>query len=427
MSTVIEKKLVEERASSWKQMEDILNTAHSEERDLSAEEAQRYDKLEQDLDAKSAELDRLQRHAERKQALEKPQEVDYRLLPGGDRVEEERDAAPVTERPEYREAFFDRLKFGYNGLEDEQKEILERGRMSSAEFRALAVGTDSAGGYTVPTEFLAEMIEAQKAFGGVRQVARVVPTSDGRDLDMPTIDDTDQEGELVGENTPASEQDTVYGSKTLKAYKYSSKMIKVPMELLQDSAFDLDSHLSDVLATRIGRITNRHFTVGDDDDKPEGIVESAALGKAAAAVGEVTYEELLDLLHSVDPAYRVMGSRWMFHDNTLRDLRKITDGENRLIFQPGMVPGEPNTLLGYSYVINQHMATMEASADAVLFGWMGSYAIRDVMSTTIIRLNERYAEAGQVAFLAWARHDGRGLHAETNNEAVKKLTMDAGT
>ena len=425
MSEQTEKNLIEERARIWNEMTGLIDTASQEERDLSAEEAQRYDQLENDLDAKSKSIERIQGYNQRRDELEQPQ-VDYRLLPGGDRMAEERQV-PVTQTDEYREAFFDNLRYGFGGLEDEQKEILSRGRMNASEMRALAVGTDSAGGYTVPTEFLNELIEAQKAFGGVRGVARTFATSDGRDMEVPTIDDTSQKGEIIGENNSANEQDTTYGQKVLKAYKYSSKMIKVPMELLQDSAFNLEAHLNEVLATRIGRITNEHFTTGDDDDKPEGIVTGSAEGKEAAAVAAVTYEELVDLLHSVDPAYRGLGAAWMFHDNTLRELRKLTDDEGRLIFQPGMVQGEPNTLLGEPYVINQDMPVMEASAKAILYGWMQSYAVRNVMSTTIIRLNERYAESGQVAFLGWARHDGRSLHAEAANGAVKHMVMDDGT
>ena len=425
MSEQAEKNLIEERARIWNEMSGLIDTASQEERDLSAEEAQRYDKLEADLDAKSKSIDRVQGYNQRREDLEKPQ-VDYRLLPGGDRVAEERDDVPVPQTKEYRKAFFDNLRYGFGGLEDEQKEILHRGRMSPTEMRALTVGTGSSGGHTVPTEFLSELIEAMKAFGGVREVARTFSTSDGRDMEVPTIDDTAQKGEIIGENNAANEQDTAYGLKVLKAYKYSSKMIKVPMELLQDSAFDIEAHLREVLATRIGRITNEHFTTGDDDDKPEGIVTASAEGQEAAAVAAVTYEELLDLLHSVDPAYRRMGAAWMFHDNTLRELRKLTDGEGRLLFQPGMVPGEPNQVLGSPYVINQDMPVMEADAKPILYGWMGSYAVRNVMATTIIRLDERYAESGQVAFLGWARHDGRSLHAETANGAVKHMVMDDG-
>lgn len=334
------------------------------------------------------------------------------------------------ENEEYRAAFDSYLRLGMENLSTEERSVLRSGYRSNAdkdEKRAQTV-TTTAGGYLIPTGFSGKLEESLKTFGGMRKVATVFRTETGNSLPWPTVDDTSNVGELLGINTAAAEQDFTFGQVTFVAYKYSSKMVKVPIELLQDSAFDLNEFLSRALATRIGRITNTHFTTGDNSGKPQGIVAGASSGVTAAAVAAVTYDELLDLVHSVDPSYRDLGdpslrAGFMFADSTLKALRKVKDGEGNPAWQTGLGAKEPDTILGYPYTINQDVATLAASSKSILFGAMGKYMIRDVMGITLRRLEERYAEAGQVAFLAFSRHDGRLLDSGT--DPIKYITQAA--
>ncbi|MDF1506195.1 phage major capsid protein, partial [Roseisolibacter sp. H3M3-2] len=169
------------------------------------------------------------------------------------------------------------------------------------------------------------------------------------------------------------------------------------------------------LATRIARITNRLFTTGTGVNQPQGIVTAAAVGKAGVT-GQATSlltDDLIDLEHSIDPAYRAMpGVGWMFHDTTLRFLKKMKDAEGRPLWLPGFSTKEPDTFLGYRYRINQAMATMAANAKSVLFGDMSQYMIRDVMNVTLFRFDDSaFVTKGQIGFLAWSRHDGRLVSA----------------
>jgi len=304
-------------------------------------------------------------------------------------------------------AFRSYLIGGREGLTSEQRAILER--------RAQAVGTDSAGGYTVADEFYRQLEEAMKAHGGVREVATVIRTATGSALDMPTVNDTSNKGAILAENAQVSEQDQTFSVVTLNAYKYSSKLIRVSTELLQDSAFDLPGYLARSLGERIARITNEHFTAGDGSSKPNGIVTAAATGKTGATgqTGTVTYDDLVDLFHSVDPAYRRNGV-WMLSDASLKVIRKLKDSQGLPMWQPGMVAGEPDTILGKRYVINQDMPVMAANAKSIIFGDLSKYVIRDVLGVQVLRLNERYADYGQVGFMAFSRHDGDLLDAGTN-------------
>jgi HK97 family phage major capsid protein len=291
---------------------------------------------------------------------------------------------------------------------------------SQAEARAQSL-SGSAGGYTVPAGFLNQLEASLLAFGGMREVATIIRTGEGNDLPIPTVSDHSNVGAILAENTQVAEQDVAFGQITLKAYKYSSKLIRVSAELLQDSAIDLESFIGGALGERVARVLNSHFTIGTNSSQPQGIIASGA-GVTAAAVAAITYAELVDLQHSVDPSYRG-NAKFMMHDTTFKAVRKLVDDQNRPIFQPDISAASPGTLLGSPIVINQDCATLAASAKAIFFGDFSKYIIRDVQDFTLLRLEERYADYHQVGFVGFSRHDGRILDAGT--DPIKHLVMAA--
>ena len=248
-----------------------------------------------------------------------------------------------------------------------------------------------------------------KALFPVRGVASSIPTATGAQMLFPTTDATSEEGEIVGQNSGASAGGTTFGQASMDVYKYSSKSMALPFELIQDSMFNIEEYVQRLLKLRVGRIQNRHHTVGTGSGQPRGVVTAAGAGKVGASgqTATIGYDDLIDLEHSVDPFYRAL-ARYMMHDDTLRILRKLKDGNQRPIFVPGYEQGNPggapDRLLGREIVINQHMPTMAANAKSVLFGDFSKYLIRDVMDFTLFRMTDsKYTEAGQVGFLAFCR------------------------
>ena len=303
------------------------------------------------------------------------------------------------------------LAGGLSALTPEQRQAMVA-RQNPDIRAAMSTSTGTEGGYTVSTEYNRELIEAMKEIGGVRPVAHVFQTATGATMNFPTADATAEEGEIVGQNAPASGGDTAFGNATMDVYKYSSKKIALPFELLQDSMFNLEVYVQKLLGLRIGRITNRHYTVGTGVGQPRGLVTAAAVGKAAAAGGTtaVTYEDLVDLEHSVDPAYRSR-AQYMFHDDSLKVLRKIKDDNGRPIFVPGYETGNPggapDRIMGRAFSINQHMAPMAANAKSIAFGDMSKYFVRDVMDLTMFRMTDSaFTLLGQVGFVAFMRSGG---------------------
>ena len=280
----------------------------------------------------------------------------------------------------------------------------------------MSTGVPSEGGYTVQTDVARQVLDALKAYGGMRAVSQVIQTAGGNPLNYPTSDGTSEEGELVDENGSATDADATFGVKSLPVFKYSSKVITVPIELLQDSSVDVEAFVRRRIADRLGRITNRHFTVGTGSNQPQGIVPAVTVGVTAAnsssQVTAVTYDSLVNLQHSVDPAYREGGQcRFMFNDATLREIRKIKDGSGRPIFVPGYEQGSPggapDRILGDPIQINQNMAVMAASARSILYGDFSHYVIRDVMALELFRFTDSpYTKKGQVGFLGWLRSGG---------------------
>ncbi|WLB43027.1 phage major capsid protein [Bradyrhizobium ottawaense] len=293
-----------------------------------------------------------------------------------------------------------------------------------AKIRAtMSTTTNSQGGYTVQTEVQKTVLEALKAFGGMRAVATVFQTSQGNPINYPTSDGTSETGEIIGQNTTATAQDPSFGMVPLNVYKFSSKIIAVPFELLQDSEVDIEAFVIKRCTTRLGRITNTKFTVGlgDGSNEPNGIITAASTGVTAAngtsQVTAVVYDSLIDMQHSVDPAYRETGEcKWMMHDSSVKVIRKIKDSQQRPIFVPGWdfaIPtggkaGKiPDSLLGDPIQVNQDMAVMAASAKSIAYGKLNEYNIRDVMDVTMFRFTDSaYTKLGQVGFLAWLRSGG---------------------
>lgn len=390
--------------------------------------AERAAEIEREFDAMMAEHDQIGAQVER---LKKLEDAEARAAEGDPRAprenrEQERQGDGP---PEYGEVFSRAVRFGVAQLSAEERDVLRRHRADvPEEMRAQSTGTDSAGGYTVPQEFSGE-IDRQMAMWGPMwdaQIVRELNTTNGREIDWPTVNDTANTGRIKAENAEVDDDgsdDVVFGEKKLNAYVYDTGMVRVPIELLQDSAFDIEALMNDLFGERLGRLANSVLTTGTGSSQPQGIVPAAGSGKVAASPTALVADEIIDLLHSVDPAYRASPRcRWQFNDATLAAIRKLKDGQGNYLWQMGDVrTGEPNRLLGFPYSVNQGMANPAASSRPIIFGDHSRYVVRKVMGFQVLTLRERYAERFQVGMVGFKRFDGELLNAN----AVKAMVMAA--
>jgi HK97 family phage major capsid protein len=398
-----------DRANLVKQYEEVLNRATEETRELTTDEENQIDRIMKDEDE-------LRKKIEREEWLE---ERNSQLSGHENRFKAQREDDKT--KLEYRDVFKKWAISGVGSLNEEERSVLQGQYQNlGPEERALAVGTGAAGGFTVPQDFFNKMTDAMKSFGCMYECSTILPTDTGASLPMPTSNDTQNKGRIIGENVPANTNvDPAFGQKTLGAYIYTSDIVLVPVGLLQDSAFDLETWLATKLGERIGRIGNEHFTIGDGVNKPRGIITDASVGKVGVTgqTTSVTFEDLLDLEHAVDPAYRAK-AKFKFHDTTLKAIKKLKDSQGRPLFLPGVAYKEPDTINGFGYWINQDMPIMAAGAKSIAFGVMESYYIRLVKNPITVRFGEKYMDSFQIGFATFQRQDGLYLNAGTNPIAL---------
>jgi HK97 family phage major capsid protein len=296
----------------------------------------------------------------------------------------------------------------------------------------MSTTTGSEGGFTVPALIASQFYDLMKAFGTMRTTSDSLKTSDGKNLSYPTTDGTAEVGEIVAQNASAASQDLVFGNASLNVFKFGSKIVAVPIELLQDSVVNIEALVTKRLAQRIGRFGNTKFTIGAGTTEPDGIVPKATVGKVGTTGQTLTiiYDDVIDVIHSLDPSYRGAGAAFMTSDSLLKVLRKIKDTAGRPIWTPsydggirvGM--GSPGTaqdggfsgqeqpvifdyLAGYPVWVNNDMAVPAANAKSLVFGNLKYYVIRDAMDVSMFRFTDSvYTSKGQVGFLAWARMGG---------------------
>ncbi|MFL1562473.1 phage major capsid protein [Pseudomonas sp. O64] len=305
---------------------------------------------------------------------------------------------------EQRGAFDAFLRRGAEHLTAEQ-------RSAVFALRAQGVSGPEAGGYTVPTTLQARVIESLNTYGGIASVCQLLSTDNGAPIAWAVSNGGEEEGELIGENKQAGEKDVEFGMGTLGSHTISSKIIRVSEQLLQDSGIDMEAFLAGRISKRCGRTRNRLIVQGtgaaETDSapaQPKGLEASVSVGSLTASVAKFTWQEVNSLIHSVDPAYRAAPKfRLAFNDKTCQAMEEMVDGNNRPLWLPGIDSDRPATILKQQYVIDQAIADIAAGKKFMYAGDFNELILRAVRSLTLKRLVERYAEFGQVGFLAFLR------------------------
>ncbi|CBJ37890.1 putative phage phi-c31 gp36-like protein [Ralstonia solanacearum CMR15] len=311
------------------------------------------------------------------------------------------DATGGATDDERRSAAFGRfLREGLGELSAEERRALQ-------ELRAQGASAPDKGGYTVPRTFLAKVVEQLVTYGGIASVMQNLTTDGGEPIEWPVALGVDEEGELLGEGDPASEDDIDFGTGSLGAHKLSSKVIRVSNELLSDSSIDIEAFLAGRIASRIGRAESRLLVQGTGGGKPpqpRGLAASVAITKSTAAAAKLTWQEVNTLIHAVDPAYRNAPMyRLAFNDQTLQTLEELVDANGRPLWLPGLDASAPATILKRQYVIDQAIDDIGAGKKFMYGGDFNQFILRRVRYMAVKRLVERYAEYDQVGFLAFHR------------------------
>ncbi len=387
------------RGEIWDKAKAFLDEHRGEDGLMSAEDTQAYERMEQEV----VDLGHAVEREERAEALERemnaPANTVYTSKP---EQPVKPDNRPGRASTVYNEAFW--------------KQMRDR---SSYEVRnALQIGELSEGGYTIPDEFERTLVEALQEENIMRGIVRVITTSTG-DRKIPLVT-TKGTANWVEEEAAIPESDDAFGQITLSAHKVAT-MIRVSEEFLHDAVFDLAAYITNEFARRVGAAEEEAILTGDGSHKPTGLLHTtngAELGVTAAGAAAITADELLDLQHSLKAGYR-RKAMFIMNDATIKLLRKLKDGNGQFMWQPGLLHGQPDTLLNQRVLTSNYMPLPTAANKAILYGDYSYYWLADREGRSMQRLNELYAKNDQVGFKVTQRVDGRLILPE----AVKCLQM----
>lgn len=398
MNKILE--LREKRAKLWDSTKAFLETCRGESGIISAEDTATYEKMEAEVVCLGKEIDRLERQAALDLELAKPTSSALTHKPSQPQEPEKTGRASN----EYRQNFWKAMR-NKNSLDIQN---------------ALQVGTDSEGGYLVPDEFERTLIEALEEENIFRQLAKVISTSSG-DRKIPVVASKGSAA-WVDEEGAIPEADDAFGQVSIGAYKVAT-IIKISEELLNDSIFNLEQYVAKEFARRIGAKEEEAFFVGNGTGRPTGIFNAtggADLGVTSGSATALTLDNVMDLFHSLKPSYR-KNAVFVTNDATVKEIRKLKDGNGQYLWQPSVTAGQPDTLLNRPVRTSAFVPTMAAAAKVMAFGDFSYYWVADRQGRAFQRLNELFAANGQVGFKATQRVDGKLILPE----AIKVLQMKA--
>jgi HK97 family phage major capsid protein len=404
MPTLMERR--EKRANLFEQLKDINDRTQY---DPQGQDLEQMNRIEADLDHEDAVITRIENEERRERDYNRVDRTGVVPADGG-----QGDDAQAA----YREAWSAFLRDGTQDMDADLRKVLNTGRVNLPK-NAAGSGTGSAGGYAVPPEFREQFVQTLKYYGPMLAESEVIETESGANMPWPTNDDTGNVGAILAENTVVSEQDVTLGQASIDAYMYTSKLVRVSFQLMQDMP-TFDSWLIQRLGERIGRILNAHFTTGTNSSQPNGIVTGGTVGVTGAGsfattgvLGSGKGDVIIDLVESLDPAYGASTNlKFMGHQAVRKAVRKLQDSQGRYMWEISLQNGVPDSLLGYQFLLNNDMATPAVSSKSLLFGDIrAAYVARIVKELTTLRLTERYADFLQVGFLAFKRADGEVQNA----------------
>ena len=386
------------RARIWEEAKAFLDYHRDENGILNGEDNEVYDRMEQDIVNLGKEIDRQERADALDRELIAPTAAPLTSKPDNTRAEMKTGRAS----DEYRKNFWDAMRSKFP---------------NPAVVNALQVGTETEGGYLVPDEFERTLVEALEEENFFRRIATVIHSNSG-DRKIPVVASKGSAAWIDEEGT-YGESDDAFGQISLGAYKLGT-LIKVSEELLNDSAFPLEPYITREFARRIGTKEEEAFFTGDGSGKPTGIL--AATGGADVGVTttgvSITADDVIDLYYSLRVPYRKK-AKWIMNDATVNALRKLKDTTGQYLWEPSLVAGTPNKILGCEVITSPFMPGIAAGEKSIAFGDFSYYWIADRTGRTFKRLNELYAATGQVGFIGNQRVDGKLILPE----AIKVLKL----
>jgi HK97 family phage major capsid protein len=367
------------RQAAWHEAKQILDTAGAENRDLTAEEQEKYDRISADLDTRAQVIEQLKADEERAARLDAvAAEIRTDEAPAGD----DTDAEAIRK--------------------------LARGEIRSFDFQKRDILTSSTGS-PVPTSFFDQVILKARLVGPMLDVPTILNTAGGENLQIPSIGTYSSSSTVTAQGANFSESDPAFNSfTTLGAFKYGF-IIQLSRELIEDAGVDITSFLAEQIGNGLGYNVQSALTTGGGTTAPTGIVTAAGSGitGGTGVSGAFTADNLIDLYYSLDGAARLLpGVGWMMNGASIGAVRKLKDSAGQYIFSPAADGNQRDLLLGRPVYENPHVVSAATSAKSVIAGHMPSFFVRSVGGIRLDRSDDFAFNADLVTFRASMRVDG---------------------
>ena len=348
----------------------FVERAESEKREMSVEERTAWDAINAEMDKRQAHIAEVRADDARTADIE----------------------ASVAFAPEVRVSVPERRE---SDADIVRKLVAGDIRSYNFERRDLNTVDDSA---VVPQSFYDIIQESLVTVGPMLDgsIVTLLNTASGEDIKVP-VEATRPAATAIAEGTTITELDPTFSNITLKSQKVAV-LTKISRELMQDSGIDIMGYLGRTLGTSVGIRVNNLLTVGTGTTVPNGIVTAAGSGVVGGTAlgGAFTADDLIDLAHSVDGAYVRLGGAFMMRRASIGAVRKLKDTAGNYLFAPAATVGSPDTLLGFPIVENPDVPAIATGAKSVLFGYHGSYHVRQVGGIEVARSDDAYFASDEI-------------------------------
>lgn len=290
--------------------------------------------------------------------------------------------------------------------------------LTPEELKVLTLSPDTAGGYLAPSEYVREIIKGIVEFSPVRELARVRPTS-ARSVQVPKRTGTFAGAWTAEIGTRTETTGLTYGLEEIPTHEMYAD-VRISLQDLEDSAFNMESEIASEISEQLGVLEGTAFISGNAVGKPEGLLTRSGITEVVSgSASAITADGLINLFYELKDVYAKNAS-FLMKRTTVRDIRKLKDSYGQFLWQPGLQSDQPATLLGRPIYEAVDMPVIATNAYPVLFGdFKRGYLIVDRIQISIQKLIEKYADVGQIGFLARKRVGGQVVLTE----AIVKLKI----
>ena len=393
----------QERAKLVKQARELLDLAENEERNLAAEEEEKYDRLMEEVDTIQAKIESDEKDEQRRQRLAEFGEPDLAGEPDSLKPEPESSASIAPrDTPEYRANF--RQYLG----------AIEAAVAATHQGRALQMDADVAGGYTVvPQEFVTRLIEAARNRTIVRGLATTFSIPKAQSLGAPALDNRPGDLTWTAEILTGSEDSTMTFGKRELYPQPLARRLKVSKKLVRASALNIEAIVRDQLAYKCGVVEENAFLNGNGANQPLGVFTASNDGISTGrdvstdnAATEIKADGLISAKYKLLSNYWGT-SRWIFHRDAVKQIRKLKDGEGQYMWRAGISNDRGDTILDIPVLMSEYAPnTFTTTLYVGIVGDFSYYWIADALDMTIQVLTELYAEANQNGYIIRKETDG---------------------